>query len=70
MAQNTPTIASILQTLSMYYNGPVSEREVMDRVLEQRPSRAKDPYAAIREKLRWYGPMLGWVRLGGGTLLP
>lgn len=70
MAQNTPTIASILQTLSMHYNGPVTEREVMDRVLEQRPSRAKDPYAAIREKLRWQGPSLGWVRLGGGTLLP
>jgi hypothetical protein len=59
-----------LQALAAYYDGPVPEREVMDRVLERRPSRAKDPYAAIRERLRWEGPLLGWVRMGGGTLLP
>ena len=70
MAPNTLTIASILRALAVHYDGPVSERELMDRVLEQRPSHAKDPYAAIREKLRWQGPLLGWVRLGGGSLLP
>ncbi|MBC8074582.1 MAG: hypothetical protein H7Y32_00775 [Chloroflexales bacterium] len=70
MAPNTPTIASILQALAAHYDGPVAEREVMDRVLERRPSRAKDPYASIRERLRWEGPLLGWVRMGGGTLLP
>lgn len=70
MAPNTLTIASILRALAVNYDGPVSERELMDRVLEQRPSHAKDPYAAIREKLRWQGPLLGWVRLGGGSLLP
>ena len=70
MAPNTPTIASILQALAAHYDGPVPEREVMDRVLERRPSRAKDPYASIRERLRWEGPLLGWVRMGRGTLLP
>src|SRR5215470_15511385 len=70
MAQKDLTIADILQELSTQYHGVVAEREVMDRVLERRPSRAKDPYAGIREKLRYDGPRLGWVRLGGGELIP
>jgi hypothetical protein len=70
MAQGEPTIADILQELSAQYNGVVAEREVMDRVLERKPSRAKNPYAGIREKLRYDGPRLGWVRLGGGELIP
>ncbi len=70
MAQDEPTIAGILQELSTQYHGVVAEREVMDRVLERKPSRAKNPYAGIREKLRYDGPRLGWVRLGGGELIP
>src|SRR5262245_58687215 len=70
MARDERTIADILQELSAQYDGVVAEREVMDRVLERRPSRAKDPYAGIREKLRYEGPRLGWVRLGGGELIP
>jgi hypothetical protein len=70
MAQGEPTIAGILQELSTQYHGVVAEREVLDRVLERRPSRAKNPYAGIREKLRYDGPRLGWVRLGGGELIP
>lgn len=70
MAQGEPTIADILQELSAQYEGVVAEREVMDRVLERRPSGAKNPYAGIREKLRYDAPRLGWVRLGGGELMP
>ncbi|HEX9372998.1 MAG TPA: hypothetical protein VF897_18430 [Roseiflexaceae bacterium] len=70
MAQSEPTIADILQELSSQYKGIVAEREVMDRVLERKPSRAKDPYAGIREKLRYDAPRVGWVRLGGGELIP
>lgn len=70
MAQQEPTISSILQELAQEYDQVVNEREVLDRVLERRPSQAKDPYASIREKLRWDGAQLGWVRLGGGELLP
>jgi hypothetical protein len=70
MAREELTIAAILQELATQYHGVVAEREVMDRVLERKPSRAKDPYAGIREKLRYDGPRLGWVRLGSGQLLP
>jgi hypothetical protein len=70
MAQHEPTIASILQQLAAHYHGVVAEREVFDRVLERRPSNAKDPYASIREKLRFGAPRVGWVRLGGGELIP
>lgn len=70
MALHEPTIASILQQLAAHYHGVVAEREVFDRVLERRPSNAKDPYASIREKLRFGAPRVGWVRLGGGELIP
>ncbi len=53
MAQSEPTISSILLELAEEYNGIVSEREVFERVLERRPSQAKDPYASIRNKLRY-----------------
>jgi hypothetical protein len=70
MPREEQTIATILQDLATQYHGVVAEREVMDRVLERRPSRAKDPYAGIRDKLRYDGPRVGWVRLGGGELIP
>jgi hypothetical protein len=70
MAHNEPTIARILQDLAAHYNGIVNERELFERVLARRPSRAKDPYAGIREKLRFGAPRVGWVRLGGGELMP
>ena len=70
MAQHEPTIASILQDLAEQYSGVVTEREVLDRVLARRPSRAKNPYASIRERLRFEATSLGWVRLGGGALVP
>jgi hypothetical protein len=70
MVQGEPTIADILQELASQYNGVVAEREVFERVLARRPSHAKDPYAGIREKLRYDAPRVGWVRLGGGELIP
>lgn len=70
MSHNEPTIASILRSLATQYDGPVSERHVMDRVLEQRPSTAKNPYATIRERLRSDGSRLGWVRLDRDELAP
>ncbi|MFO7168402.1 MAG: hypothetical protein DIU80_010300 [Chloroflexota bacterium] len=70
MAQHEPTISSILLELAEQYSGVVAEREILDRVLARRPSRAKDPYASIREKLRFEATAVGWVRLGGGELVP
>src|SRR5215213_6802561 len=70
MEQSEPTISSILLELAAEYNGIVSEREVFERVLERRPSQAKDPYASIRNKLRYDAIETGWVRLGGGELVP
>jgi hypothetical protein len=70
MAQHEQTISSILQELAREYDAVVSEREIFQRVLERRPSQAKDPYASIREKLRWDGVQVGWVRLGQGQLIP
>lgn len=70
MPPNEPTIASILQSLANQFDGPVAERQVMERVLEQRPSTAKNPYATIRERLRWDGPALGWLRLDRSELVP
>src|SRR5436305_6548242 len=70
MAQDELTISSILQELAAHYDGIVSEREVFERVLARRPSRAKDPYAGIREKLRFGASRIGWVRLGDGKLMP
>ena len=70
MAQSEPTISSVLLELAEQYDGVVAEREILDRVLAVRPSRAKDPYASIRNKLRWEGVDNGWVRLGGGELIP
>lgn len=70
MSNQEPTIASILRTLAHEYDGPIEERRILDRVLEQRPSAAKNPYATIRERLRWDGLTLGWLRLGRGRLMP
>ncbi|MEP7188374.1 MAG: hypothetical protein ABI901_04185, partial [Roseiflexaceae bacterium] len=69
MEQSEPTISSILLELAAEYSGIVSEREVFERVLARRPSQAKDPYASIRNKLRYDAIETGWVRLGGGELL-
>jgi hypothetical protein len=70
MAQHEPTIAAILQELAYQYHTAVAEREILERVLERRPSQAKDPYASIREKLRFGAASVGWVRLDGGELMP
>lgn len=70
MTQHEPTIASILRGLAHEYDGPVEERRILERVLEQRPSSAKNPYATIRERLRWDGLKLGWVRLNRTQLVP
>ena len=70
MEQSEPTISSILLELADEYDGIVAEREVLDRVLARRPSQAKDPYASIRNKLRYDAIETGWVRLGGGELIP
>ncbi|HMP42092.1 MAG TPA: hypothetical protein PKA05_17065 [Roseiflexaceae bacterium] len=70
MTQNEPTIATILQQLAREYQGLVAEREVFDRVLERRPSQAKNPYTSIRERLRFSSDETGWVRAGRGTLMP
>ncbi|MFQ3661884.1 MAG: hypothetical protein SNJ69_05750 [Chloroflexaceae bacterium] len=70
MTQHEPTIASILRHLAHEYDGPVEERHILDRVLEQRPSNAKNPYATIRERLRWDGLKLGWLRLSRTQLVP
>lgn len=70
MTHHEPTIASILRHLAAEYDGPVEERRVLERVLEQRPSSAKNPFATIRERLRWDGLNLGWLRLGRGQLMP
>ncbi|PDW04862.1 hypothetical protein [Candidatus Viridilinea mediisalina] len=70
MTHHEPTIAAILRQLAGEYHGPVEERRVLERVLEQRPSNAKNPFATIRERLRWDGLALGWLRLGRGQLMP
>src|SRR6476469_1575085 len=70
MEQSEPTISSILLELADEYSGIVSEREVFERVLARRPSQAKDPYSSIRNKLRYDAIETGWVRLGGGELIP
>jgi hypothetical protein len=70
MTHHEPTIAHILRLLANEYDGPVDERRVLERVLERRPSSAKNPYATIRERLRWDGLTLGWLRLNRSQLVP
>lgn len=70
MVQKEPTIGDVLQELSSQYEGIVADRVVYDRVLERRPSRAKDPYASIRNQLRFNAPRVGWVWLGDNELMP
>lgn len=70
MSHQEPTIANILRLLAAEYDGPVEERRVLERVLERRPSSAKNPYATIRERLRWDGLTLGWLRLNRRQLMP
>ena len=70
MNHQEPTIATILRLLAGEYEGPVEERRVLERVLERRPSSAKKPYATIRERLRWDGLTLGWLRLNRSQLVP
>ncbi len=70
MAQREPTIASILMELAEEYDDVVAEREIYERVLHRRPSQARDPFASIRERLRFEANEVGWVRLGEGKLLP
>lgn len=67
---NEITIAAVLQTLAQQYDGIVSEAELFQRVLELRPSTAKNPYASIRNKIRWDSAYVGWVRLGAGEIVP
>jgi hypothetical protein len=43
---------------------------VYDQVLARRPSNAKNPYANMRQHLRFDAPRLGWVWLGGGEIVP
>jgi hypothetical protein len=70
MAHNEPTIATILRQLAEHYDAPVAERQVLNEVLARRPSSAKNPYATIRERLRWDGLSLGWLRLSRRELVP
>lgn len=70
MSHQEPTIANILRLLAAEYDGPVEERRVLERVLERRPSSAKNPFATIRERLRWDGLTLGWLRLNRRQLVP
>ena len=70
MTQREATIAGILRRLAGEYQGPVEERQLLERVLEQRPSSAKNPFATIRERLRWDGLTLGWLRLSRVQLIP
>jgi hypothetical protein len=70
MTQSELTISSILLELAAEYNSVVAERELFERVLERRPSQAKDPYASIRNVLRYEGSEAGWVRLGSGKAMP
>lgn len=70
MSNQEMTIAGILRMLAREYDGPVAERRVLDQVLERRPSTAKNPYATIRERLRWEGLTLGWLRLNRSELMP
>ncbi|MCS6841839.1 MAG: hypothetical protein NZ699_15690 [Roseiflexus sp.] len=70
MAQREPTIASILLELAEEYDDVVAEREIYERVLHRRPSRARDPFASIRVRLRLGANEVGWVRLGEGKLMP
>ena len=64
------TIAGVLLKLAQQYQGIVSEAELFQRVLELRPSSAKNPHASIRNKLRWDASYVGWVRLGNAELIP
>lgn len=70
MTHHEPTIASILRALAYEYQTPVEERQVLEQVLKRRPSSAKNPYATIRERLRWDGLTLGWLRLSRRELVP
>jgi hypothetical protein len=70
MSTHEPTIANILRRLAHEHEGPVAERRVLEQVLERRPSNAKNPYATIRERLRWDGLTLGWLRLSRHELVP
>jgi hypothetical protein len=65
-----PTIATILRRLATEHTGPVAERQVLEQVLAARPSTAKNPFATIRERLRWDGLLLGWLRLSRNELMP
>jgi hypothetical protein len=56
--------------LSIQYDSPIAEQQLLERVLQQRPSSAKNPYAPIRERLRADGPRLGWLRLDQTYLVP
>lgn len=67
---NEPTIASVLQELAKYYQNIVTEQELFQRVLELRPSSAKNPYASIRDKIRWDAGLVGWIRLSRTELIP
>ncbi len=70
MTNQEPTIANILRQLAYTYAGPVEERQLFDHVLQYRPSSAKNPYATIRERLRWEGLNLGWLRMSRTQLIP
>lgn len=70
MSRKEPTIATILYTLSDEIAQPISERDLFHAVLTRRPSKAKQPFASIREQLRSDAARLGWVLLGDGQVMP
>lgn len=70
MAHKEPTIASILEELATQFSGIVAAQDVYEKVLQHRPSQAKNPYASIRDQLRFGAPRIGWVWLGKDQLMP
>jgi hypothetical protein len=70
MAARDQTFAEVLRELSFNYEGPVDERDLCAAVLARRPSRARDPQAAVRQVLRTASVRHGWLRLGDGRAVP
>jgi hypothetical protein len=70
MAGREQSFAEVLRELALSYEGPVDERDLCAAVLARRPSRARDPQAAVRNVLRSSNGRHGWLRLGDGRAVP
>jgi len=68
--QTTPSRKQTIRQVTAELDGPTALDDLIDRVAQLHPSRAKNPRQSIRNDLRWDHPGRDFVFLDAKTILP